>query len=372
MTARNACRDLGADMDQTQRFLIVGAGPTGLTAAVELMRRGIPVKVIEKRAGASNLSRAVGILPASMHILEPSGVAAAIAKEAVAFADVIFHDREREAARISLDTGPGGPKLYGLAQDRTEAHLAEALERYGGEIIYGAALTGLTQTETHVEASISGQAERFGYVVGADGVASTVRDALGLSYEGIDLPGKWSIADVECRNWPDPTAFKGYLLDDGGIVIVAPLEPARFRVIANTPDALHALPVPMQAEKLRRAASFGISVRQVSSYQVGRVFLAGDAAHCHSPAGGRGMNLGIADAAELAERMATGRLAGYHDARHAVGAETLRFSERLRRIVTTESRLTRRATLTGLNLVGRVPPLRRMMVRRFLQTADLT
>ncbi|APE43311.1 hypothetical protein BOO69_07680 [Sulfitobacter alexandrii] len=203
-------------------------------------------------------------------------------------------------------------------------------------------------------------------MIGADGTHSAVRQALGLDFPGYDLSGRWSIADVDSPDWRDPRLFQGFLLPEGEVCIVAPLERARFRVIASTADALAALPVPMNVSAVRRSGDFTISVRQVTRYTVGRVHLAGDAAHCHSPAGGRGMNLGIADAADLAGRLIDGGLPEYHAARQAEGAHVLAFSEGLRKAVQSKSPLRRAVMPRLMRMIAAVPPLRRAAMRYFV------
>ena len=349
------------------RILIVGAGPTGLTAAVELARRGIVPDVIEKEETASNLSRAVGILPSSMHIFAASGVADAIRDEGIPFRAAVFHDEASTIARLPLD-GLGDPDmgLLGLAQDRTEAHLRTAFEAMGGRVAYATELTALEQDDVSVRVTAGGEESIYDLVVGADGAHSTVRQALGLDFQGHTLPEKWSIADVDSPDWPTPDEFHAYLRSRGRVVIVAPLERTRFRLVSNTEDALDTLPVPMNLTRIRREGTFTIAVRQVEQYRSGRVVLAGDAAHCHSPVGGRGMNLGIADAADLARRIAEGGLDGYHAARHAAGRETIELSERGRRTVSSTNPLVRGFAKTALRTISAVPPLRRRFVRRIL------
>ena len=347
------------------QVLIVGAGPTGLTAALELSRLGQSVDIIEKRSGPSHLSRAVGIQARSMDILAASGAADGIAAEAVQFKGVMFHHHARRLNKLPLNFSEGS-KLWGLAQDRTEFHLSEALAQYGVKVRYGVTFEGLTQDDTGVIATTNGSSNCYANVIGADGSHSAVRNALGLSFDGFDLPNEWSIADVDSPNWPDRGWFKGYLLDKGNVCIVAPLEDTRYRVISSTPDALKALPAEMDAANLRRADSFTISIRQVPKCNVGHVFLAGDAAHSHSPVGGRGMNLGIADAADLAARLATGDTAGYHKARHAAGAHVLAFSERGRRIMQSQNPLTRLAVLAAMRTFGKVPSLGKMALNQLV------
>jgi len=193
-----------------------------------------------------------------------------------------------------------------------------------------------------------------------------VREQAGIAYPGEDLPDDWAIADVDVENWPDATCFNGYLLPKGEAVIVVPLEPNRMRVIANDPDALAQLPVAMKVTNIRRAGVFKISVRQAERYQKGKVFLAGDAAHCHSPVGGRGMNLGIADAVDLAGRFADGGLDGYHTARHTAGRDVLRLSETGRKALMSRNPLVRGALKTALRLNSAIGPLSRRAAKAIL------
>lgn len=343
--------------------VIAGAGPTGLTAAVELARLGARVTTLESRDGPSHLSRAVGLQPRSLEILRPSGVADAILAEAIAFSGVSVHLRAEEIARLPLGFDTAS-RIWGLAQDRTETHLETALTHYGEIVRYGVAFQGLQQTPDGVEIETSDGMLHADYLIGADGVRSSVRAALGLDFPGHDLPGLWSIADVEAENWRDPTRFQIFLLDGGDVLVVAPLEENRFRVISSRDDALAALPVKMDVRRVHRKGSFPISIRQVQTYQRDRVFLAGDAAHCHSPVGGRGMNLGMADAADLAHRIMTKATDGYHAARHAEGARVIRLSERGRRMVNTTNPLRRGFAIRALKLGTAIPALGRAMIRQ--------
>lgn len=346
-------------------ILVVGAGPTGLTAALELARLGIVPTIIDRREAPSGLSRAVGIIPHSMDILTPSGAAEAIRGEAVVVGRARFHAGRHRFASLTLDHGPG-VQLLALPQDRTEHHLREALVRYGGRVEYGAALETLTEGADHVEVRINGEIRRFSHVIGADGVGSRVRKALGVGFEGYDLPETWSIADVEAPGWRDPQDFQAFFLRHQRAVIAIPLAATRFRLISNTPDALASLLVPMPVETVHRAGTFTISVRQVTEYATGRVYLAGDAAHCHSPVGGRGMNLGIADAADLAGRFASGDLTGYHAARHAEGQRVIALSERARKAVMQGGDLRRALVFGLLSVVTALPPLQRRLAGQVL------
>ncbi len=348
-------------------ILIVGAGPTGLTAAVELARRGILPTVIEARDAPSTLSRAVGIQPRSMRLLEPSGVTEAIRAEAIPIERAIFHDHDAPILTLPLATDPDpDERLFSLAQDRTEALLRDAFERIGGEVRYGHRLDGLAQDAGGVTATVAGRPERYDRVIGADGVRSAVRAALGVGFPGTRLPKKWSIADVISETWADAESFQVFLNDGSEVVILVPIATHRYRLISNTTDALAALPVPMETTHVNRTAAFHIDVRQAETYTVGRVHLAGDAAHCHSPFGGRGMNLGIADAADLARRIAEDDVPGYADTRHEVGAKVIAFSERGRKAVLAESHLAQGLLRTAMRVVDRLDGFKRHRLQELL------
>ena len=327
--------------------LIVGAGPTGLTAALELSRRGVPVRIVERRDGPSPLSRAVGLMPNSMAIFADCGVGEAVRAEAVEAEALDVFASDRFVARIGMADHPDPAiRLFCLPQDRTESILADALAAQGVSVEYGRAFEGLVQGDEGVEATVSGETARYDAVLGCDGSRSAVRGAIGLTAEGYDLDEDWSIADIDIPEWQD-SRFRVALMPDGELAFLIPMAPGRFRLVTTEPDALAANPIPLPAYMVRREGRFRIGVRQVPHYGVGRVWLAGDAAHTHSPVGGRGMNLGIADASEWARRYAEGSLDGYGPTRHAVGEATIAYTERVRRTLQEASDRKRRL-MTGV------------------------
>lgn len=352
------------------RVLIVGAGPTGLTAGMELARRGIEAVIIDKRAGGSTLSRAVGIVPFSLKLLEPTGVAARLITEGQRMQNVKFYAGDTLAATVPMQVKHpkyGYDFILMLPQDQTEAALRDKFAELGGTVRYGTEFAGLSQDDDKVTVTLAdGSSEAYDYVIGADGIKSSVRPALGLEYPGYELPEKWSIADVNCADWQNKTDFTICVLPEGKIAVVAPLSDTRCRVISNTPDAVKTLPLPLTVTDVNRAGEFEISVRQVADYRTGRVFLAGDAAHCHSPVGGRGMNLGIADACELADCLKTGDLDRYGAVRHKEGAGTIKGSEGVRKMVSSTNPVKRTAFRTALRLVNNVGFIQGKMAEGFL------
>lgn len=155
-----------------------------------------------------------------------------------------------------------------------------------------------------------------------------------------------------------------YVQGDGNVfVMVLPIEYRRARVVSSTDDALAALPETLNTKGIRRTASFDISIRQAETYKKGRVLLAGDAAHCHSPVGGKGMNLGIADAIAAAQAIATGETGGYSQARHAAGARIMAASEAARKMIVSNGILVKLATFLVTFLIGRKPACGRTFMR---------
>ena len=207
------------------KVLIVGAGPTGLTAAVELARLGIIASVIDKKPNRSTLSRAVGILPNSLRLLTACGVSAKLLDQGTKIDNFIVYKASKLLATISLQQGHQTyPFVLGLAQDKTEQVLEQVFESYGGQVDYGHELVSLNNQQNTVSVEFSdGSTRLFDFVLGADGVNSRCRQSLQLDFPGYELNERWSIADVDATNWPHPYAFTSCLLDQAKVAVVVPL-----------------------------------------------------------------------------------------------------------------------------------------------------
>ncbi|MFA0813822.1 FAD-dependent oxidoreductase [Microbulbifer epialgicus] len=183
-------------------------------------------------------------------------------------------------------------------------------------------MTKVASTTDKAEAHFSdGSNSEFDWIIAADGVGSTTRKQLHIDYPGADLPGKWSIADVDLIGDFDPEEITLDLYGrDNQFTLILPIEKHRARIASSTEDALATMRLPLNVEKVRRTATFQILIRQAETYRKNRILLAGDAAHCHSPVGGKGMNLGMADAIAAASSIVGGRVDQYSDLRRKAGA----------------------------------------------------
>jgi 2-polyprenyl-6-methoxyphenol hydroxylase-like FAD-dependent oxidoreductase len=213
--------------------------------------------------------------------------------------------------------------MLALLQAETERTLEQRLAEHGIRVEWSTEFTGFDAAPDRVRARLVADGEErvveARYLIGADGAHSAVRHALGLAFRGTTDPSPWWLVDVR-MDWPFGTAELSLFARPAAVLGVIPIEPGLFRLVSNGPEPLELLPRGSNLREEVWRSAFRISYRQVASYQVGRVFLAGDAAHVHSPVGARGMNLGIEDGTVLARKIVQGGLETYSAERHPVGA----------------------------------------------------
>jgi 2-polyprenyl-6-methoxyphenol hydroxylase-like FAD-dependent oxidoreductase len=369
--------------------LVVGAGPTGLLAACDLAEDLGSCTVLERRHQESNLSRAAGMNSRTLEELDARGMADDMVRAGLPVDTFeVFGDR------LAISGLPSRfPFELAIPQYKTEQLLEDKARELGAEIVYGAEAVGLSQDADGVDLQVRGRTgevhiRRARYVIGADGVRSTVRTALGLPFPGRSAARSVILCDTQMTD-PPPNMLAAHSGADG-MAFVLPFGDGYYRVIAwdRNRDLPDTDPVDMdEIRDLSRrllGTDFGMhdprwlsrfhsDERLVPRYSVGRVFLAGDAAHTHSPAGGLGMNTGMQDAANLGWKLGaviTGRapaalLDTYHVERHPAGENTVRVSGMLLRAGQARPRTPGAARRAILRAGTHVPPLARRMARAF-------
>jgi 2-polyprenyl-6-methoxyphenol hydroxylase-like FAD-dependent oxidoreductase len=352
------------------KVLVIGAGPTGLTAALALAKEGVTCRIVERRTAPSELSRAVGIMPVTIDTLRSLDAADRILSEAMPLRKI--HITRGGKTVMCLDTSSAHYSdrvMLGLPQNRTEEILRDALAVRGIHVEYGQAVEEIEAEEREVSAQFAdGTSANYDWAIAADGIQSNTRKQLGIAYPGYDLPGEWSIADVDVAGDFDPEMVIIDVQARGSVFsMVLPIERHRARIVSSTPDALEAAVHPLKIEKVRRTGTFSISVRQAETYRKRRVLLAGDAAHCHSPIGGKGMNLGMADAVAAARAIVDGTVDGYSDERHRIGAGIVKKTEAARNMVTSNDLMAKIVLTIAAKSIVSVPVVGRAFMRLLTQ-----
>jgi len=354
--------------------LIVGAGPTGLAAALFLHERGCVARVIDAAAEPSPWSKALGVNPRTLELLESSGVTDAIRAEGLSIDQVEVGRGDRRLAVLRLDYAAVGARhpMTVLPQARTEALLAEALAARGVSVERAVALSGLSRDGDRVSARLAaaGGEEAFetSLLLGADGAHSAVREAAGIGFPGDVFPETWSLADLELEG-PTRGSINLQIERDGPLVAI-PYRDGVWRVIAKGADPLGRLPKRWTAGPVRWRSEFRIAHRLADRFTLGRICLAGDAAHIHSPVGARGMNLGVEDAyvfAACAAEALSGRaerLGRYDELRRPVVGEVVRNVRRLTEAARADGWLADALRRVGPRLAARLPALRRTLLRQ--------
>ena len=391
-------------MTDSSAVLVVGAGPTGLTLAAQLAAHGMRPRIIDRGLDRVHESRALAIQPRTLEVLAGIGVTDRLVAAGNRNVGLRLHARGRVVSAPLFDLGSPDtvhPYLLFLSQAETERILGEHLASAGITVERGVELVDLAQDSEAVTATLrhqDGHDEwiRMSYVVGCDGARSSVRTLAGIGFEGGTYPQTFVLADLEADG-VEPGSAHVYLSDAGMLFFFPLLTPATWRVLAmRPPDSPTPPEAPVTLAQVQALVdaytgaavrvrdpvwmtNFRLHHRAATAYRAGRVFLAGDAAHIHSPAGGQGMNTGIQDAVNLAWKLAhtlhgtagPGLLDTYHDERAPIGAAVVGLTDRAFRIATTSSPLIRfartRLAPALVPLVLGSKPARRLAFRTISQ-----
>jgi 2-polyprenyl-6-methoxyphenol hydroxylase-like FAD-dependent oxidoreductase len=390
--ARHRHADRGLDC----QVLIVGAGPTGLVLGAELLARGIRTRIIDKADGVALNTRAIGLHARTLEVLDMMGLAERFTERGQVVRQLRFYSEAR--CLVSLEFARSGSRfgfLLDLPQDETERLLRARISELGGVIEQRAELAGLTARGDAVTADIRGPEGRAGtitagFVVGCDGAHSRVRHELGLAFEGHPYPQDWLLADV-LLDWDlREDAAHVFFRADGLPLICFPMRERRWRLIlpfagsrGGQPPTLEEIqqltdqraPQPVIVSDPTWLANFRCHRRSASAYRRGRVLLAGDAVHIHSPAGGQGLNTGMIDAHNLGWKLAlvaSGRapdtlLDSYAAERGLVADEVLKLTHALVRYGTLSHPVKRKVRDVVVPAAGRTAVIQRRAARRLSQ-----
>ena len=341
--------------------LVVGAGPTGLMMASELARHGIKCRIIEKASETSRLSKALAIHARTLEIFENLGIADGFVTRGMkAHGASVYSGSKRIVHFLFNNLDSRYNYALMLPQNETEELLGAHLGSFGVKVERSTELIGISQDADGVTASLqrpdgSEESCRAGYLVGCDGAHSAVRHALNLAFEGAEYAEVFALADIMVDSALPDDEIIGFA-GEKGLVFFFPIAHGRYRMMADVPppepqgeptvQQLQAIidnqcHIPARLHDPNWTAYFKIHRRQTSSYRVGRAFLAGDAAHIHSPAGGQGMNTGLQDAYNLAWKLAAtikgvvkpAVLDSYTPERHAVGKQVLKMTDTMTRVM---------------------------------------
>jgi 2-polyprenyl-6-methoxyphenol hydroxylase-like FAD-dependent oxidoreductase len=366
-------------MDGQLDALIIGAGPTGLTLAAQLHALGVSARIVDRQQDRAHESRALAIQPRTLEVLRGLGISQTLVERGNPAVQLRLHLRRRVVGLRLFDVGVDDtayPFLLFLSQSETEAALTEHLAARGVRVERGVELVafapadrGITCTLRHAGGRVESVHAR--YLVGCDGARSTVREGAGIAFRGGAYPQTFVLGDLEVDGGLEPGAAHAFL-GAPGVLLFFPLgRPATWRLVGLRPgaadagereqgqgrlslDELQAITDAFTGGALRLRdpawlSDFRIHHRHAARYRAGRVFLAGDAAHVHSPAGAQGMNTGIQDAWNLGWKLALvargvaheALLDSYEAERLPVGQFVLRFTDRASTVVTSSGPIAR-------------------------------
>ncbi|CRZ15761.1 FAD-dependent oxidoreductase [Mycolicibacterium neworleansense] len=370
----------------TTDVLIVGAGPVGLTAAIVLTQAGHDVTVVDRQAEGTNTSRAAVVHPHTLELLEPYDVVDELVARGVHTPTFAIRDRDDLLIAVPFSDLPTRyPYTLMISQADTEAFLLNRLEQLGGKVLRPATVTEIRQTGDHATATFAdGQQIRARYVIGADGMHSTVREHAGIAFSGGTYGEAFTLADVRLSGGVPADEVILYF-SPAGLVVVAPLPDGMYRIVATVDEAPQHPDIafvqslldergpaaePAVVEEVVWGSRFRVHHRVADAFRDNRILLAGDAAHVHSPAGGQGMNLGIEDAVLLGQCLSDvlrgaddGLLDEYAVNRRRTAHGVVSMTSRLTELATASARR-RPIRNRVMRLAGKLPAVRRSLAWR--------
>ncbi|HTR02280.1 MAG TPA: FAD-dependent monooxygenase [Thermoanaerobaculia bacterium] len=380
----NAFNDLDLDV------VVVGAGPVGLFLANECARRGLRFRILETRASQSEHSKALAIFPRTLEIFDMAGVAAPFLETANRVTSVTMTAHGRRLAHLPFEPDDTPYRFIAMVpQNVTERLLLQELRRQGGDVDYENTFLSAEARDGRVQVTVDrrGTPARLdaAFVVGCDGAHSAVRHLLHLSFDGASYRDSFLLADVE-TNAALPAAELQLCPHEAGPLALFPMSATRWRIVATITEAegdapslelvrrvlAERAPLGIQALSLHWSSYFRIHHRHVSQLRSGPFFVAGDAAHIHSPFGGQGMNTGLHDVWNLAWKLDLALrghgnerlLDSYESERLPVIKSVIETTDLMTRAMSTPSRIAQAVRDAVIPLVSRLVPFQHAFVTR--------
>jgi 2-polyprenyl-6-methoxyphenol hydroxylase-like FAD-dependent oxidoreductase len=379
---------LNAELDTD--ILIVGAGPVGLFLANECARRGLRYRIVEARPSQSEHSKALAIFPRTMEIFDMAGVVGPFLEAANRVTSVVMTTRGHVLAHMRFAPEESPYSFIAMVpQDVTERLLVEQLRRRGGAVEYETSFVSAVRRDDRVSVTLDrkGQPSELSaaFVVGCDGAHSAVRHLLNLPFEGAQYDSLFMLADMDTNDALPADELQLCPSEDGPAAIF-PMSATRRRLVATVEKAegdapsldlvrrilKERVPEGIEARSLRWSSFFHVHHRQVEQMRVGRMFIAGDAAHIHSPYGGQGMNTGLQDVWNLVWKLdlvLRGRgneqlLESYAAERRPVIRHVIETTDTLTKVLGTPNKLAQALRNAVIPMVSRLAPFQHAFVQR--------
>lgn len=367
--------------------IIIGAGPAGLMLGCELLKRGIQVRLFEHLPERTDQSRALGLQSRTLEIFEKMGIIGEFLQKGKKIHHANIYKKGRRTATVDISQIEAPyPFVLSLPQAETEAILTRHFEKLGGNIERCKTLTAINgpqavfQVPNKTEETVSAR-----WIIGCDGAHSTVRHILNMPFHGAAFHETFALADVEIDS-PFSDEETHMFFSSKKIAGMIPLpQPNHFRIITlmgtQKPESLPELTLDLMQQVVQEAsncrlirikkanwlATFSVHRRLVPEMRIDNVFLVGDAAHIHSPAGGQGLNTSVQDAFNLAWKLALVQqgsakekiLDTYHQERHPIAKEVLKGTTLFTKMITASTARMFIVTLLGL-LINHTPMEKKM------------